>query len=54
MGRGFAVVADEVRKLASQTQEATQEIRSMIEQLQRGVGEARARWTKAAIAPAAR
>ncbi|MCD5362738.1 methyl-accepting chemotaxis protein [Chromobacterium aquaticum] len=41
MGRGFAVVADEVRKLASQTQEATQEIRSMIEQLQRGVGEAR-------------
>ncbi|MCP1290031.1 methyl-accepting chemotaxis protein [Chromobacterium sp. S0633] len=41
MGRGFAVVADEVRKLASQTQEATQEIRSMIEQLQRGVNEAR-------------
>ncbi|MCS3804120.1 methyl-accepting chemotaxis protein [Chromobacterium alkanivorans] len=43
MGRGFAVVADEVRKLASQTQEATQEIRSMIEQLQRGVSEARGR-----------
>ena len=41
MGRGFAVVADEVRKLASQTQQATQEIRTMIEQLQRGVGEAR-------------
>ncbi len=33
-GRGFAVVADEVRTLAVRTQEATQEIRSMIEQLQ--------------------
>ncbi|AXE33992.1 methyl-accepting chemotaxis protein [Chromobacterium phragmitis] len=41
MGRGFAVVADEVRKLASQTQTATQEIRGMIEQLQRGVAAAR-------------
>ncbi|KUM03571.1 methyl-accepting chemotaxis protein [Chromobacterium subtsugae] len=40
LGRGFAVVADEVRKLASQTQSATQEIRSTIEQLQRGVGQA--------------
>ncbi|QEL55986.1 methyl-accepting chemotaxis protein [Chromobacterium paludis] len=41
MGRGFAVVADEVRKLASQTQQATQEIRGMIDQLQRGVSAAR-------------
>ncbi|MFT5756281.1 MAG: methyl-accepting chemotaxis protein [Alteromonadaceae bacterium] len=35
-GRGFAVVADEVRSLAQRTQEATTEIKSMIEQLQTG------------------
>jgi methyl-accepting chemotaxis protein len=38
-GRGFAVVADEVRNLAKRTQHAVEEIRQVIERLQRGTDE---------------
>jgi len=39
-GRGFAVVASEVRSLANRTHESTEQIQSMIQQLQAGTGDA--------------
>ncbi|MEO8036871.1 MAG: ABC transporter substrate-binding protein, partial [Acidobacteriota bacterium] len=44
-GKGFAVVADEIRDLSERTSASTEEIRTLIQNVQRGVGRAAGQMT---------
>ncbi|MCP4320747.1 MAG: hypothetical protein GY787_02575, partial [Alteromonadales bacterium] len=48
-GHGFAVVADEVRSLSLRTQESTEQIHSVIENIQRGVADSVAAMAKGTV-----
>jgi len=48
-GRGFAVVADEVRSLSVRTQESTEQIHLVINNIQQGVSDSVAAMTKGAV-----